>query len=298
MKTNRYFIVFLTVAVLATAFSVSAEDQLETIQINHGVFEPVNSSGVLPIVGFALADSASVEISKMVIFMELGDRLNLTVINNDSKSHGFNWTFEEDGIEIMPGGTATVTFEPSAAGAYPFIDGTDYPMNVARGLSGVVIVKEPEDQANDFVWFLNDHDVEWLNALDDGKIVDPASYKADYFTINGLSYPETTEDSLGAVTGTVDEPINIWVVNGGLQSHSLHFHGYHVNVLSKNGEPYPQPYSKDTFPVKPGEGLHTLLVPSQPGTFPVHDHSLTAVTAKGFYPNGMLTLLTITDGGN
>jgi FtsP/CotA-like multicopper oxidase with cupredoxin domain len=283
---------------LATAFSVSAEDQFETIQINRGVFEPVDSSDVLPIVGFAFADSTRIEISKMVIFMELGDRLNLTIANKDSKYHGFNWTFEEDGIEIMPGGTAIVTFEPSDSGAYPFIDGTDYPFNVALGLSGVVIVKEPEDRANNFVWFLNDHDVEWLNALDGGKILEPASYKADYFTINGLSYPKTTEDSLGAVTGTVNEPINIWVVNGGLQSHSLHFHGYHVNVLSKNGDPYPQPYSKDTFPVKPGEGLHTLLVPSQPGTFPVHDHSLTAVTAKGFYPNGMLTLLTITDGGN
>ena len=31
MKTNKYFIVLLTVAMLMTAFSVSAEDQFETI---------------------------------------------------------------------------------------------------------------------------------------------------------------------------------------------------------------------------------------------------------------------------
>ena len=77
MKTNRYFIALLTVAMLATAFAVSAENQLETIQINQGVFEPVDSSGVLPIVGFAFADATRIDISKMVIFMELGDWLNL-----------------------------------------------------------------------------------------------------------------------------------------------------------------------------------------------------------------------------
>jgi hypothetical protein len=58
-------------------FSVPAEDQFETIQINQGVFEPVDSSGVLPIVGFAFADATRIDISKMVIFMELGDWLNL-----------------------------------------------------------------------------------------------------------------------------------------------------------------------------------------------------------------------------
>jgi FtsP/CotA-like multicopper oxidase with cupredoxin domain len=281
-----------------TGFAVSAEDQFESIQINQGIFEPVDSSGPFPIVGFAFADSPTVEISRMVIFIDTGDRLKLTVTNNDSDPHGFKWTFEEDEIVIMPGDTAKLTFEPSAPGVYPFIDGTEYPFNVARGLSGVVIAKEPGDTARDFVWFLNDHDVEWLNALANGTSVAPGSYLADYFTINGFSYPDTLQDTHGAVKGNVNEPINIWVVNGGLQAHSIHLHGYHIDILSKNGDPYPQPYSKDTFPVKPGAGLHTRLVPFQSGKFPVHDHSLTAVTAKGFYPNGMMLLLDITEGGN
>jgi FtsP/CotA-like multicopper oxidase with cupredoxin domain len=284
---KKYFIILSTVAMLLISFTVSAKDQHETIQISPGVFEPVDSSGALPILGFAFVDSPSVEISRMIIFMKLGDRLNLSVVNNDNESHGFKWTFEENEVEILPGDTGNITFEPSTPGAYPFIDGTNYPFNVARGLSGVVIVKEQEDTARDFVWFLNDHDVEWLNALDKAEIVNPASY-----------FPDTLEDSLGAVTGKVNEPINIWVVNGGLQIHSIHLHGYHIDILSKNGEPYPQPYSKDTFPVKPGMGLHTRLIPFQPGKFPVHDHSLTAVTAKGFYPNGMMGLLNISEGGN
>lgn len=298
MKKNKYFILLMVTLMSLTGFTVSAEERSESIQINQGFFEPVDSSGSFPIIGFAFADSPTVEISRMVIFIDTGDRLHLTVTNNDSEPHGFKWAFEEDGIVIMHGDTAKITFEPTAPGAYPFIDGTDYPFNVARGLSGVVIVKEPGDNVRDFVWFLNDHDVEWLNALANGTRVASSSYLADYFTINGFSYPDTLQDSRGAVTGKVNEPINIWVVNGGLQAHSIHFHGYHIDILSKNGDPYPQPYSKDTFPVKPGEGLHTRLVPFQPGKFPVHDHSLTAVTAKGFYPNGMMLLLNITEGGN
>jgi FtsP/CotA-like multicopper oxidase with cupredoxin domain len=298
MKKNKYFILLIVALMSLTGFTVSAEERSESIQINQGIFEPVDSSVPFPIIGFAFADSPTVEISRMVIFIATGDRLHLTVTNNDSEPHGFKWAFEEDGIVIMPGDTAKITFEPTAPGAYPFIDGTDYPFNVARGLSGVVIVKEPGDTARDFVWFLNDHDVEWLNALANGTSVASSSYLADYFTINGFSYPDTLQDSRGAVTGKVNEPINIWVVNGGLQAHSIHFHGYHIDILSKNGDPYPQPYSKDTFPLKPGEGLHTRLVPFQPGKFPVHDHSLTAVNAKGFYPNGMMLLLNITEGGN
>jgi FtsP/CotA-like multicopper oxidase with cupredoxin domain len=298
MKTNKYFMLIIVALMSLPGFTVSAEEQFESIQINQGIFEPVDSSGPFPIIGFAFANSPTVEISRMVIFMDTGDRLNLTVTNNDSEPHGFKWTFEEDGIVIMPGDSAQVTFEPTTSGAYPFIDGTDYPFNVARGLSGAVIAKEPGDTARDFVWFLNDHDVEWLNALASGTSVASSSYLADYFTFNGLSYPDTLQDSRGAVTGNVNEMINIWVVNGGLQAHSIHLHGYHIDILSKNGDPYPQPYSKDTFPVKPGEGLHTRLTPFQPGQFPVHDHSLTAVTAKGFYPNGMMLLLNITEGGN
>jgi len=291
-------IVMAFLGILLIIFSLTAQNRYETIQIIPGDFVPVDSSAVLPITGFMYANSQTVEFCRMIIFMELGETLNLSVINNDSELHGFKWTFETNGVQIAPGDTAELVFEPPAPGAYPFIDDTEYPFNVARGLSGVVIVKAPGDTARDFVWFLNDHDQEWLNALANGNPVDPASYLADYFTINGYSYPQTTTDTLASVTGVVNEAINIWVVNGGLQVHSIHFHGYHVELLSRNGIAYPQPYSKDTFPVKPGEGLHTRLVPQQAGLFPVHDHSLTAVTAKGFYPNGMLLLLNISEGGN
>jgi hypothetical protein len=220
------------------------------------------------------------------------------VINNHDEIHGFKFVNEPAGVEIAAGDSTMIAFMPEAAGAYLFMDDINYPFNLARGLSGVVIVKQTDDSVPDFVWFLNDHDEEWLLDLDNGDPVDPASYLADYFTINGNSFPGTTTDSLANVTGVVDEPLNIWIVNGGLQFHSIHFHGYHVDVLSHNGDPYPQPYSKDTIPVKPGVGLHTRLVPYQPGVYPVHDHSVSAVTAKGFYPNGMLVLLNISEEGN
>ena len=275
--------------------TLSAEDIFETIKIIPGAMTPIDDSGNLPIVGFAPVDSPTVAFSRMIIFMTVGERLNLSVINNDNEVHGFRWTFGGSDVTILPDDTAEVIFEPSAPGAYPFSDNTNYPFNIARGLSGVVIAKDAGDNFRDFVWFLNDHDEEWLIALDQGESIDPATYKADYFTINGNSFPNTLSDTLAAVTGVVNETINIWIINGGLQVHSIHFHGYHATLLSQNGNPYPQPYSKDTFPGKQGVGIHTTITPWQPGTFPVHDHSLTAVTAKGFYPNGMLVYLNISE---
>ena len=285
----------LLITFLLGAGSGQAVDKYETIRITGCTLQPVDSTAALPMLCYAFDGSPSEGVSKMVIFINTGDRLFLSVINDDTASHEFKWTFEAGTTAILPGDTATMTFQPTSSGVYPFIDNANYPFNVARGLSGAVIVKDPSDNARDFVWFLNDHDVEWANALASGVPVDISSYLAEYFTINGQSFPNTTSDTLASVTGVVNEEMNIWVANGGLLVHSMHFHGYHVNLMSKNGNPFQQPYSKDTFPVKRGEGFHLRFKPHQPGIFPMHDHILMAVTSKGVYPNGMLVLLNITE---
>ena len=290
--------IILTLALLFLAVeTASAIDRYETARITSCTLQPVDSTSPLPMLCYALNGSPSAGVSKTIIFMNTGDRLFLSVINGDTAAHGFKWTFETGTTSIPPGDTVTVVFQPVSSGAYPFIDGTNYPFNVARGLSGAVIVKDPSDNARDYVWFLNDHDVEWSNALASGGTVNASGYLADYFTINGQSFPNTTGDTLASVTGTVNEQINIWIINGGLLVHSMHFHGYHVGLLSRNGVSFQQPYSKDTFPVKQGEGFHTRLTPHQPGIFPVHDHILMSVTSKGVYPNGMLVLLNISQTG-
>jgi len=272
-----------------------AADQNVSIQIRSGMFVPADGGDPIPIVGFVPIEETTGQVSRIQIMLTLGDRLVLSVTNNHTEIHHFTWATEQSSVSIAPGASETIFFEPKTTGAYVFMDGGEQPFQVARGLSGAVMVKDPGDSAPDFIWFFNEHDAEWLSTINGGTFPDPASYRPDYFTINGNSYPETMSDPQAAVVGEVNQAINIWMVNGGIQAHSIHFHGYHVEVLSKNGNPFPQPYLKDTLPVKPGEGFHTRLVPYQPGLYPVRDHSLTAVTARGFYPNGMLVVLNISE---
>lgn len=82
-------IVMTFLGVLLIIFNLAAQNRYETIQIMPGEFTPVDSSSVLPITGFTFANSQTVGFCRMIIFMELGESLNLSVINNDSELHGF-----------------------------------------------------------------------------------------------------------------------------------------------------------------------------------------------------------------
>ena len=48
---------------------------------------------------------------------------------------------------------------------------------------------------------------------------------------------------------------------------------------------------KDTVAVPGGGTTDVILNVNQTGLYPVHPHSLTAVTANGLYPYGQLTLI-------
>jgi hypothetical protein len=48
---------------------------------------------------------------------------------------------------------------------------------------------------------------------------------------------------------------------------------------------------KDTVEVASGTTVELILDVNQTGSYPVHPHSLTAVTANGLYPYGALNLI-------
>jgi FtsP/CotA-like multicopper oxidase with cupredoxin domain len=76
-------------------------------------------------------------------------------------------------------------------------------------------------------------------------------------------------------------------------AHSMHFHGYHVKILSSEKTPQMNGWIKDSFPVKTDDKVTILLVPDKDGMYPVHDHNLIATTNIGLYPGGMIVMLNI-----
>ena len=155
----------------------------------------------------------------------------------------------------------------------------------------VVAPASPFD--GDFSWLLMDHSEEWMTAVEAGENVDTTVYHPNYFTVNGLSGTDTIGDPRAHVTGRVNDRLMIRVANGGLRLHTLHFHGYHVDIVNRNGNDLPFPISKDTIPIPVGETAELVLTPQQGGVFPIHDHVVLSVAANGVYPLGMIVFTDI-----
>ena len=121
----------------------------------------------------------------------------------------------------------------------------------------------------------------------------PADFLPAYFTINGNYYPGTATDSLTAISGALDDTLIISVVNSGNIANSIHFHGYHVEILNARKNTWQVGWSKDTIPVVQGESVTFRLVAVQVGLYPIHVHNLVATTTGGIYPGGQITTIDI-----
>jgi FtsP/CotA-like multicopper oxidase with cupredoxin domain len=94
------------------------------------------------------------------------------------------------------------------------------------------------------------------------------------------------------------------IVNAGVATHAMHFHGNHLDVLRHNAKPAPYAMRKDTI-MMPGGYTKDALLPFKPPpdiwppmeqwgselrlSYPMHCHAEMSQTAGGgLYPNGML----------
>ncbi|HFQ14297.1 MAG TPA: hypothetical protein ENK40_05830, partial [Gammaproteobacteria bacterium] len=66
-------------------------------------------------------------------------------------------------------------------------------------------------------------------------------------------------------------------------SYPQHFHGYHVNVISRNRVPETVAINKDTTQVDRDMCTDVILPVNQPGAYPLHTHYVPGVTANGVY---------------
>jgi hypothetical protein len=71
----------------------------------------------------------------------------------------------------------------------------------------------------------------------------------------------------------------------------MHFHGYHVNVATRNRVVETSVIEKDTVQVEIGACVDVILPVVQTGVYPLHTHYVPGVTANGSYANGGLILM-------
>ncbi|MEO9533512.1 MAG: multicopper oxidase domain-containing protein [Crocinitomicaceae bacterium] len=240
---------------------------------------------------YAFNDSVNFKTLNARIELAIGDSLYLAIVNNDVTPHAFDITNTSgNNITIAAADTGYIATKFDEIGIYLYHDPLDFPKYQYLGLGGMIIVDD--FGANRFYWNIKEHNGAWNDTLVAGYSVDWSTYYPDYFTINGLSNPFINDDPAARIIGNVGDTIRIYIANTGMAIHSLHFHGYHLEIISSSENESHEGRSKDTFPIKSSQSMILELIPDKTGEYPVHDHNLVAVSGGGIYPNGMfLTML-------
>jgi len=199
-----------------------------------------------------------------------------------------------------PGQSQVYSFSaPVQPGSYLYFDAINDTLGRAMGLSGSVVVRA-QDGSNTFfeglppfqrehVLLMQEIDSRLNDAVDSGLSYDFLNYEPDYFFVNRLLYlgGEGVKLTLG-----LGENVAIRFINAGLIYYPMHFHGYHVSIVSRNRSQVSDIIEKDTVSVRPGEVVDTLLaVGQQAGLYPLHSHYVPAVTNNGVYPGGGLIMM-------
>ena len=230
------------------------------------------------------------------LLVQEGDAVNITVENNLNLPINFVIPgVLEDSPAVLPRGSYTYRFTAPMAGSYMYYDNFNDKIGRAMGLSGPLVVMPSNgsqrlysggpDFERQYTLVLNELDDRLNRAVYNGQSYDMADYEPNYFFVNGLSYPETAKDDDTLVAMRVGQKVAIRFINTGLIISSQHFHGYHVNVASRNRVPETTVIEKDTVAVDVGECTDLILPVAQSGVYPLHTHFVPGVTANGVYLN-------------
>ncbi len=283
----RYVSILIVICCVTTR--VVSQQITDTLYINAGnITLDSNSQQTFPFLAFNVSSNFSAKNS----FLEKnpGATLQLSIVNNDSIAHTIQY---RGGLQtwgtIQPGDTSTLLINVGQNGVYEISDSLESQRFI--GLSTFLIVW-PQVQ-NKFVWHLNEFQSNLNLKLREGISFDKDTFDPDYFTINDQVHPQIMHDTIARVRGRVGDSIYIFVFNSGKMSHSVHFHGYHVEIVASNSDTGEIGRIKDTIGILPRKYQIYLLIPFQPGIYPVHDHNLIATTGGGNYPNGMMVMMNI-----
>ena len=240
------------------------------------------------------------------LVVEEGDTINVTVQNDLDRPINFVVPGVLSGtVTVAAGGARLYSFPAPAAGSYFYSDDANDEIARAMGLSGPLVVMPPGSPNvlytggpsfdQQYTLVLSELDDRLNTAIDAGQPYDMANFEPNYFFVNGLSFPDTAGDPDTLIAMSQGEDIALRLVNAGVITNPMHFHGYHVEVATRNREPETVVVDKDTVLVDLEECVDVILPVTQPGAFPLHTHFVPGVTANGVYVNpygGALIIMT------
>ena len=265
---------------------------------------------------FSFSNSGSIEFPGPTIVCQEGDTVNVNLYNTLNTMSSFKVGGTNIYQTVVAGGSDSVSFSAPAPGSYLYYDDLNGGVNRVMGLHGALIVM-PKCATNQsfsggptfvrqYKWVLGNVDPLWGEAVrinGHDYVTNPAlsvdTFKPRYFTINGQSY-ERTHHANTELAGHIGEPALVRILNAGMVTHSPHFHGNHVDIISVNHQNFPaeRVKSKDVVSMFPFDSRDVIYPFKSPPDawppaqgeqhFPMHCHSEPSQTAAGgMYPHGM-----------
>lgn len=186
-------------------------------------------------------------------------------------------------------------------------------MNIGAGFVRVPSVAVREDYTQEYDLHYTDLDSQLSERIQDSndprlvtrsmhREYDVTDATADYFLLNGKSFPYTFRESIVVVEA--DENVKLRVLNGGTKGIALHTHGHKFTITHQDGVPLPDnaqvvrdvlwlatAQRADLALKTRNDGLHSY----GPGIWLFHDHQNRGITTDGIGPGGNISAIVYKD---
>ena len=294
------------------------------------------------------------EFPARTMIVESGTLIQLRIHNRLAQPHRFEIEGVVRTPPILPGQRYDLSFRAPAAGTYLYYDPTNSPVERVLGLYGALLAVPARERwrltpggiefERQWLWLCHDIDPEWGRRAHAGDRIDPTEMpEPRYFRLNDKSGYDSlgvTEDeernhfthehtivagfpreidvrdwSKPGPFGSIETGQVLRLVNAGVVTHQLHFHGNHVWTVSRNGRRFPRTAGsfvdghavlqqwEDVVELDPLDRKDVVLPIRRPPEvtdevwesrtgdwfFPMHCHAEPSQTAAGgLYPGGLV----------
>lgn len=162
----------------------------------------------------------------------------------------------------------TYVFTPLHAGTYMYHCHVDTVLHIEKGMSGTIIVRPDNGEANtiwsggpsfdrEYIWHLHTYDSTWHAEAQSG--LNTVRYRPDYFLINGKEGLDLLSDPVTTLHAYAGEEILVRAVNIGYLPAEINLGDVTFRVVSSDGRPLAQAIETSQFTIYPGERYDILF---------------------------------------
>ena len=216
-----------------------------------------------------------------ILHVRQGQTVNVTFVNNGTMQHSMDFHAAQVAPNIAyrsinPGQKLEFSFVAATPGAFVYHCGTPPVLqHIANGMYGAIIVDPAEPLPPADVSYVLVQS-EWYTAQDEGTLMvgdyeKMMSVRPDEVVFNGIAFQYNDHP----LTAKVGQRVRLYVIDAGPNLGSaFHIIGGMFAAVYPDGDAKHALSGVSTYPIAPGQGVIFDAVMSQPGKYPIVDHSM------------------------